>query len=756
MAVEFVRYEWDAEVGSFIANMKKAENSAGGVQTKLENASTSLSNFSSKTKYLSAGAVGALGLATKSAIDFESAFAGVEKTVDGTTEQMDSLKQGIRDMALEIPASTTEIAAVAEAAGQLGIETDNVLEFTETMVNMGVATNLSADEAATSLARFANITGMSQKDFDRLGSTIVALGNNFATTEREITDMSLNLASAGTQIGLSEAEIAGLATALSSVGLEAQGGGTAFSKLMVEMQLAVETGSDSLEDFARVAGLTTEEFKEMFKSDPAGALQEFIGGLNESGEAGESAIKILDDMGITETRLRDALLRSAGASDVFSNAIKVGTEAWEENTALSEEAAKRYATTESQIKLFKNTIADLGITLGSVILPILNDVIKVVGKWVARFSNASPVVQKLTVGITAFVAALSPVSKVLGGVIGSVAKVIGLFTAKTTAVAADTVAQGANATATAASTAATQALGTSSTFAATSLWAMLAPILLIIAAIALVVAGFLHFYNSNEEFRESVDRLVKDALEVLNNILSELWTIITDYILPVLSSLWDYISTNVIPIVESLALFLYEVLIVAFEALGFIIGDVIIPIISRLWDFMKTYIIPIVQQVADVVGKILSPVLDILWGIFESIISTISNLFNWIGELIGKFGDAITEFKKTSAFTTIEGIVNNIASAFETLFGWIGNVIGKLGEFADFAGGIVDSLGDFVGWLNPFDSKSSLSILNSGVTPFNGSLSGGEVHTHYEFNVTQSGELDSSTINRLRNRSNNL
>lgn len=755
MAVEFVRYEWDAEVGSFIANMKKAENSAGGVQTKLENASTSLSNFSSKTKYLSAGAVGALGLATKSAIDFESAFAGVEKTVDGTTEQMDSLKQGIRDMALEIPASTTEIAAVAEAAGQLGIETDNVLEFTETMVNMGVATNLSADEAATSLARFANITGMSQKDFDRLGSTIVALGNNFATTESEITAMSLNLASAGTQIGLSEAEIAGLATALSSVGLEAQGGGTAFSKLMIEMQLAVETGSESLEDFARVAGLTTEEFKEMFKSDPAGALQEFIGGLNESGEAGESAIKILDDMGITETRLRDALLRSAGASDVFSNAIKVGTEAWEENTALSEEAAKRYATTESQIQLFKNTIADLGITLGSVILPILNDVIKVVGNWVAKFSNASPVVQKLTVGITAFVAALSPVSKVLSGVIGSVAKVIGLFTAKTTAVAADTVAQGANATATAASTAATQAFGTSASFAATSVWSMLAPILAIIAAIALIVAAFLHFYNTNEEFRASIDRLVNEALAVLNDVFSELWAFITNYIIPVLTELWNYVSENIIPIIMSFAEVLFEILIAKLEFLWYMISTYVIPVLSMLWDFIKEKIIPIIQGFADILGSTLGPVLELIWGILESVISTISNLVTWIGEVIDWWKKAINAFTETEEFEVIIGLVQNAADAFSQLFDWIGWVIGKLGEFADFAGGIAEGLGDFIGWLNPFDSKTALSVLHSGMSPFG---KGGEntVNNYNTFNVTQSGELDSSSINRLRTRSNNL
>ena len=162
----------------------------------------------------------ALGtVATKSAVDFESAFAGVRKTVDATDKELAKIEKGIKSMAKEMPTAATEIAGVAEAAGQLGIQTDNILGFTKTMVMLGDSTNMSADEAATSLARLANITGMSQKDFDKLGSTIVALGNNLATTESEITAMGLRLAGAGAQIGMSEAQILSFAGALSSVGL---------------------------------------------------------------------------------------------------------------------------------------------------------------------------------------------------------------------------------------------------------------------------------------------------------------------------------------------------------------------------------------------------------------------------------------------------------------------------------------------------------------------------------------------------------
>lgn len=158
------------------------------------------------------------------------------------------LESGLRDLAKQLPSSHSEIAKVAEAAGQLGIKTQNVKSFTKTMIDLGESTNMSAESAATSLARFANITQMSQKDFDKLGSAIVDLGNNYATTESEITEMALRIAGAGKQVGMSQGDILGFATALSSVGVEAEAGGSAISKVMVQMQLAVEKEQEHSEN----------------------------------------------------------------------------------------------------------------------------------------------------------------------------------------------------------------------------------------------------------------------------------------------------------------------------------------------------------------------------------------------------------------------------------------------------------------------------------------------------------------------------
>ena len=479
----------------------KAETELNNYSTRLKIVSNELNNLSAKAivfgdtmqkvgakiqsagKKLSAFSVAsgvALALSAKSAIDFESAFTGVEKTVDGTEEQLAELKQGIRDMAKELPSSTTEISAVAEAAGQLGIKTENILGFSKAMIDLGNSTNLTAEEAASSLAKFANIMQMSQNDFYRLGSSIVDLGNNFATTEADIVEMSMRIAGAGKQVGLSEGQILGLATALSSVGIEAEMGGSAISKAMVKMQNAVELGGGKLEnfmktygfsleelelmaanqskafkemaqeigmtstelknmvtagvnlrDFAKVSGMSAEEFKKAWKEDASGALTAFIKGLGDAESKGESAITMLSEMGLTEVRLRDALLRAANSGELFNKAIETGTKAWEDNTALTNEANKRYGTLKSQIQIAINKIKDLAITFGNKLTPTISKVIKQIEKMAKWVENLTDEQAGWILKISGAVVALGPFLTILGKITstaGGTIKAIGTFT----------------------------------------------------------------------------------------------------------------------------------------------------------------------------------------------------------------------------------------------------------------------------------------------------------------------------------------
>ena len=109
---------------------------------------------------------------------------------------------------------------------------------------------------------------------------------------------------------------------------------------MINMQLAVETGGEALDNFASVAGMSADQFASAFRENAAQALVAFIEGLQRAEAQGSSAIKVLDDIGITEVRMRDALLRAAGAGELFAESLKIGTQAWEENVALTNEATE--------------------------------------------------------------------------------------------------------------------------------------------------------------------------------------------------------------------------------------------------------------------------------------------------------------------------------------------------------------------------------------------------------------------------------
>lgn len=292
---------------------------------------------------------------------FESAFAGVRKTTEATEAGYEKLRQGILAMSEELPASADAIAEVAEAAGQLGIQKENLLDFTRVMIDLGESTNMESTEAASALAKFANITNMAATEYSNLGSVIVALGNNFATTESDIVAMATRLAASGELVGLSQSQIMGIATAMSSVGIEAEAGGSAMSKLLKNVQMAVELGGESLEQYASVAGMTTAEFQKSFGEDALSAVNAFIAGLNDTERNGKSAIAILDDMGLTEVRLSNTILSLANANGVLTDAVTLANSAWEENAALTNEAAQRYATTESKAEMLKNKIAGIGI-----------------------------------------------------------------------------------------------------------------------------------------------------------------------------------------------------------------------------------------------------------------------------------------------------------------------------------------------------------------------------------------------------------
>lgn len=349
----------------------------------------------------------------QASIEFESAQTGVFKTVDGTETELLAIREEIKDMATEMPATTTEIAAVAEAAGQLGIAANDVMDFTRVMLDLGESTNLIADDAASSLAKIANITGTATENYSRLGSVVVDLGNHFETTEADIVSMATRLASSCTIAGFSESEIMALSAAMSSVGIEAEAGSTAMTQTFSNIEKAVETQSESLTEFARVAGMSADEFATAWKTSPVEALQSFISGLGSLDSKGESSVLVLEKLGLTGIR-QSNMLKSLGlAAETLGDAVNTANKAWDENTALSVEANKRYTETASKLQMLQNTYGNLEIAIGDVYTPTLSelsdlgiDVLKTATEFVEQNPDLVKAFTSLGIGVGGFSAAL--------------------------------------------------------------------------------------------------------------------------------------------------------------------------------------------------------------------------------------------------------------------------------------------------------------------------------------------------------------
>lgn len=478
MSTDEGQREYDAltrEIASCEQELKKLEEAAGKADVavqrigeagkKLKDMGGKVSDVGDKlTTHVTAPIIAAGAGAVKVATDWESAFAGVMKTVDETaTTTYADLEKAIGEMTQRTASSRETIAGVMEIAGQLGISADDIVGFTETMVKLGDTTNLSAEEAASAIAKFANVTGMSTADVDKLGAVIVDLGNNYATTEADIVSMATRLSGAGAQIGLTDAQILGLATALSSVGIEAEMGGSAMSKAMIKMQVAVETGFDqvnkvtaetgmtlrdlelmsqndtkgfkelagslgmtkgelqavvtagtNLEDFAKIANMSTEQFVSLYRDDAPAALQKFISGLGDTEGQGESTIAMLQEMGFTEVRLRDTLTRLANSQGLVTDAMNAGEAAWDENIALNKEAEKRYETTAAKNVQLQEKIKGVGVEIGEKLLPKILEFMEKLSELIDKYDALDDSEKDAIIAFAGVAAAIGPVLSVIG------------------------------------------------------------------------------------------------------------------------------------------------------------------------------------------------------------------------------------------------------------------------------------------------------------------------------------------------------
>lgn len=473
--------------------MRKLAKESDITGIKLKNASEKFSNIGNSlkkagdwmTKRVTLPITGAMTLATKEAINLEDAMAGVRKTTDMTDTELRQMEDTFVSMSKSTPVTAKELANIGEMAGQLGIKKENIAEFSKTISDLTIATNLTAEEGAKDLARFMNITGLTQDKISNLGSAIVELGNNYATSENEIVQMGLRLAAQGKIAGLTEAQIMGIATALSSVGLKAERGGTSFSRIMMMMNSAVlstnerisvlndmldgtgytvndvtsaiqqggskgkaaldeigqavgmtgddlksmvsdtKDASDKLETLAKVSGISAEEFANKWKSNPKEAIDLFIKGLSRMQSEGKDLGGVFKELGVSGRQDIDTLQRLAGSADLAGKAMDDSTKAFESNVALQKEVEIFSKTTGNQLKILKNEFIALGLKVGKVVIPVLRDVIEWLKGLAEKAEQMNPKTIERFVKALLGLAAVGPIIGIVGRLLTTLASVAG-------------------------------------------------------------------------------------------------------------------------------------------------------------------------------------------------------------------------------------------------------------------------------------------------------------------------------------------
>ena len=468
----------------FTPTLDKAEGKLTSFSGKMKSVGQNMKSVG-RTMTLAAAPFVAFGAASlKSSLDFQQAMAGVNKTVNLTESELAELSARFRQMAIDpdslvsgLKNAQVTLANLGQIAGQLGVRgVDDIAKFSETMALLSITTNLTASGAAVNMARFANVMDFPIGQVDKLANTIVNLGNNFETSEREILSMATRMAPLAAAAGFTADEVFGLSAALSAAGIQAQVGGSnvgiALNRISRIVGGLVDDSAEKLEILGRITGQTGEQFSQLWDTDTAAAFFMLIEGFEGAAASGENLTILLDSIDIKNIRTQRLFTALAGATGDAARGIDLAAASIDNLDAITREAEIFSATGAVTVERLKNQFRELKISVGDALLPVLiklantlGPIIISISKWVQAHPNLTAAIFIAAAAVGALGAVLFTVGSIIA-VAGSALAVLG----------------GAAGIATVAAGAATFAIGGLGA-AATILAGILAPALLLGAVI---------------------------------------------------------------------------------------------------------------------------------------------------------------------------------------------------------------------------------------------------------------------------------
>lgn len=307
---------------------------------------------------IAGAALTAFGVAgTVMATGMDHAFANVVRTtetyLDATGSSVVSLRKEFDELFATMPTSWGNLTEIGTLAGQLNIASDSVGEFTKLVQQFASSTNVSVEASATAFGRLSQILRVPASELQNLGSSILTVGVNSVATESQIIAISQNIAGIAVTAGLTADQVFGLSAALASLGTPPELSRGVVTRLFTNIMTSINEAGDSLDQFARYAGMSAEQFAEAWGRDATGALYELMKGIGQLDS--QAQLSALNDLGIKQVRDIPAVLRLAQNYDILGQSLKDAADGYREGTALSEHYGVISETVASRIEILKNS-----------------------------------------------------------------------------------------------------------------------------------------------------------------------------------------------------------------------------------------------------------------------------------------------------------------------------------------------------------------------------------------------------------------
>lgn len=348
--------DWDRE---FTAASKAAEANERHSQS-INATRYALYDVSNAVGIASAAMLGLSAAVFGVGIAWERNFTNVIRVsgLDATSEQVNTLRRNFMELASEIPLASAEIAEIGTLGLQLGIQAQDITNFVQSVAQFSSAAGITAEAAATAFGRLNTLLPDLQGNFNLLGSMIAKTGVNSVATEAQIVAVSSQIASMGTLAGLSSDEVIALASAMASLGIAPELARSLITSSFTKIITAVAQGTDKVEKFGAVLGMSGAEFQKAWREDAVGTFRDLLGTIAAQGD---KAVITLDDLGLASQRNTPGLLKLGQNVDILNQALADTASQLGANNAT--ELLRQYGITSetvaAKLQLFTNNIENL-------------------------------------------------------------------------------------------------------------------------------------------------------------------------------------------------------------------------------------------------------------------------------------------------------------------------------------------------------------------------------------------------------------